>query len=101
MIFRQPPLDLPKLRALCHQAPYCFIRIPSICETGPTECVHDDSLGGGRAFGRKSSDTETLPGCRACHEAYHQHAKAYQAHINDGKARWRHYLWSEKLVGVL
>lgn len=100
-MFREPPLDLPKLRALCRQAPYCFIRIPGTCEVGPVECVHDDSLIAGRGHGRKSSDTEAVPGCRACHQAYHADARGYQAYVTQGARRWRHYLWTKGLVGVL
>ncbi len=97
---REPSLDLPELRKLCHSAPHCFLRLPGICTYSPTECVHDDSLEGGRAFGRKSSDERTLPGCRECHLAYHANARGWQWEVEQGIKAWHRYLWANGWIGV-
>jgi hypothetical protein len=98
--FREPRIDDPKLRELCHQAPHCFIRIQDVCTYSPTECVHSDAGKHGRGFSHKSHDFNTLPGCRPCHEAYGTNQDDLQQYVDEGLENWRYYLHRNRLLRV-
>ena len=97
---RQPRIDDPKLRQLCHDAPHCFLRIPDVCTYSPTECVHSDAQKHGRGMSHKSHDYNSLPGCRACHLAYGSNQGKLQQYVDAGLEDWRYYLHRNRWLRV-